>query len=410
LDTFKSRILLLVAPNRTDIYQFFKEDLRNDYDILYFDTAESRSKQSKSTASFIRKEYYWNDYSRPETLIRDIRPDKIVFAEIYDLKQIALCVFANKHSIETFFLDHGALGNLKGTKQRHHSIVKSILASKLKKVFRSLPRIVRNRYFYYSVIGCVSPKSIIKFIFLPLYMLIRSSFYGLHEVVFPERLAKKNIIFSRRNYLQYQFLYHFKEEQTRITGVPYFDSLFNPGLETAQDLVFIDTPFLEVGLFGWTSEHHFKIASILKQISQKYHIKVHVQLHPLSDKKVWEGYQLGESVQIHQLADMTQHYLNAKLILGFPSSMLIGLLSAKKNLVLLGWNPEPKIIGDDLLTFGICHASLRMEDAEKNMDFWMRENLCVSNSAGYQEFLKEYNYPFDGKAGLRIIQFVSGQS
>ena len=82
----------------------------------------------------------------------------------------------------------------------------------------------------------------------------------------------------------------------------------------------------------------------------------------------------------------------------------------KKNVVILGWNPDPHIEGADFSKTGLCHSSMHIEDLNTKYSYWVQHNLAVENEANYQAFLKKYNYPFDGKASQRIIQALKDPS
>ncbi len=86
--------------------------------------------------------------------------------------------------------------------------------------------------------------------------------------------------------------------------------------------------------------------------------------------------------------------------------MVNGFLSAQKNVVLLGWHPEPGIFGADFSQTGLCHLSLYPNELGTKFDYWVSHNLCKDNEVQYLNFLKEFNYPFDGQAGQRVLQAI----
>jgi hypothetical protein len=75
--------------------------------------------------------------------------------------------------------------------------------------------------------------------------------------------------------------------------------------------------------------------------------------------------------------------------------------------VLLGWQPEPGIFGADFSKTGLCHISLHPTDLEAKFDYWSRHNLSKGKEFEYQKFLQRFNYPFDGKAGERVIRTIA---
>jgi hypothetical protein len=96
-------------------------------------------------------------------------------------------------------------------------------------------------------------------------------------------------------------------------------------------------------------------------------------------------------------------YLSSKLIIGYSSSLITGLLCAKKNIVNIGWHPTPQIFGVNFSKYNICHQSLNIEDLESSFDYWILNNLAELNENDYKSFINKFNYPFDGKATERVI-------
>jgi len=149
------------------------------------------------------------------------------------------------------------------------------------------------------------------------------------------------------------------------------------------------------------------VAQALNDFADEQKIKLYIKLHPFSDRSNWSDYPLNsEYVKILQEGDFTQLYLDAKLILGFSSSLITGLLCAKKNIVLLGWHPDPLIFGTDFSKTGLCHTSFSISDLQKKFAEWVNNNLVEKNEAAYEEFLGKCNNPFDGKATDRVINAI----
>jgi hypothetical protein len=401
----KPRILLLFPPQRVDLYDFLENDLLNDYFILNFEHTDD--KKNSLIASFIKGEYYWSDYLTPASLIKEISPDKIVFGEIFDIKQIALCVYANLSGIKTLFLDHGASGDLEGYIETHKKLKGFIFYEKFKKLPKNFFSIIRNRIFYYSTLFQKPNENSFKYFILPIYKLIYSSFYALHELQFSERIPSIGILFSKSNLKQLNYIYPFVPKQIKFTGIPYFDDLYLNRVIEKNYLVFIDTPFYEAGFYGWDDVHHKNVALKLNAFAISKSIDIHIKLHPRSDLKLWINYNLSERIKIHQIGNFTEMYNSAKLIIGFPSSVIIGLVCAKKNIVLVGWNPIPDIRGADISKLNLCHSSLYIDELDTHLDYWIKNNLCIKNEAAYYNFIAEYNYPFDGKASERIVNIIT---
>lgn len=406
--TKKSKILFILPAHRTDLYDFLEEKIEGECHTLFFESAEQKPNDKK--ASFIAGEYFWQDYITPISLIKEINPDKIIFGEIFDIKQVALCVYANYKKIPTFFIDHGAAGHLESQIAIQKQLQIPNIKKRLKKIRKELFSIIRNRIFYYSCLfSLLSFKSTCKYLIFPFYSLLFSSYNALHKISFEERCASIQIIFSKKNQEEHSYIYK-SAKKIFITGVPYFDNFIN--VPSAEDnyILFIDTPFYESGWKNWNASHHQKIAETINKIAVHQNTVIHLMLHPRSDKQLWTGYKFDEKVKIHQNEKGEELYLKAKLIIGFPSSVIIGALCKRKNIVLTGWHPQPEIIGIDFSKYDLCHSSLDIGQAEKDINHWMQNNLCIKNTEAYERFIKEYNYPFDGQAADRITQIINSHS
>ena len=165
---------------------------------------------------------------------------------------------------------------------------------------------------------------------------------------------------------------------------------------------------MESNILDWTPEHHKRIAKTLFEFAEKNKLKLYIKLHPFSKRSNWENYEFDKSyVEIIQDGDFAQLYLQARLILGFSSSLITGLLCAKKNIVLLGWHPQPGIFGVDFSQTGLCHTSFSPTDLLEKYTDWVSRNLAVENATAYDDFLLKCNYPFDGKATERVLKIIT---
>jgi hypothetical protein len=402
------RILLIVPPEREDFYSYLSADKKSEYFLLW---NEKRS-SPQIRLPLIKEEFFWKDYLTPDALLSSIKPDKIVFFEIIDQRQIALIVTANAKGITTFYLEHGAapdtdiaLERLKPSlnfyKQRSGYVMNRFLFN--------LGEVLRTKYFYFSSVRFLtSIGSIVKFIRLPFNMQWNTPNKTLLKIKFSERIPKYGITFNEANFEEYKLFTGAKSESARYTGLPMFDSYFQPKSNSTEGgVVYIEHPYLESDLFGWNEIHHKKVASTLFRFATQTKTPVLIKLHPRSDLKRWRSYNLqSEFFEVVQQGDFTNQYLSAKIILGYSSSLITGLICAKKNIVLIGWHPKPKIYGADFSKTGLCHTSLNINELFTNMNEWMHNNLIIQQPDLHNNFLKKYNHPFDGMAGSRVIDAI----
>lgn len=406
----KLKIILIVQPNRKDFYSELKDWENADIYILW----HVRQKDSKTDElpQFVKGQYYWGNYLTPYRLLRKIKPDRIVFFEIIDLRQIALIIAARSNRVSTFYLEHGAAGDRETANRRwnERSFLKDKLPQLASRFVRDFGDIISSKLFYYSVYKKFnSPHSYFKFFLLPFKMLAASPNKVLSNNIFPERIPDHAIVFNELNFEAFELYTGFDKQNALLTGIPFFDKYYRNKAAELDYVVYIEHPYLEFGLLSWNKEHHQKIADALNNFATTKKMKLYIKLHPFSKKSNWSEYLFNtEYVQIIQEGNFEQLYLDAKLILGFSSSLITGLLCAKKNIVNLGWHPDPQIFGADFSKTGLCHVSFSVDELETKFEYWASHNLAKENGALYEKYLNQYNYPFDGKATERVINAITG--
>ncbi len=402
----RKRILLVFNTKRQELYSYLGEDLSSDYYIIFTESGEA----SANLPSFIKEELFWNDYRTPFHLLNAVKPDGVVFQEVFDLKQIALNIAAKSKNIKTFFLDHGIWNDFESIKKNDLSLKSKNRRRKLGKLNR-WHKVIPGYLFYFSAIRGIKTKNFGKFFVLPVIAFFKSLLTSLTKNKFPERKPDKFILFSRHNYNTVFHYYGCTEKEIVYTGFPFYDALANeqPILNSNDYIIFIDHPYLEHHILGWDECFHENVAKAIAEIAELSGKKVKIKLHPRSNKALWEKYEfLHDKAEIIQQPVSNNFYLNGSLIIGYASTMMIGFICAKKNVVLLGWHPKPQIFGIDFSLFGICHKSLSFSEVKSKFLYWQSHNLALQNEEAYQKFVEYFNYPFDGNASQRIIEIISG--
>lgn len=401
------RVLVIVPPERKDFYDYLGRDAETDYMLLWYEQENAPSQRLK----FIKQEYYWSDYSTPVTLLDSIRPNKIIFFEIIDQRQIALLVTANALGLTTFYLEHGAAADKDTALERSKTSLtfyKKRGSYVVNRLLFNPGSVFKTKFFYFSAIRfTTSVDSFLKYMRLPFLMQWTTPNKALRNITFPERVPKFAITFNENNFEEYKLYTDANPKSALYTGVPMFDAYHRSRNAVENGVVYIEHSYLEFNLLGWSAQHHKKIAETLFRFANETHTRLLVKLHPRSDLKRWESYKLqSDFFEVVQHGDFTERYLSAKIILGYSSSLITGLLCARKNIVLLGWHPQPRIFGADFTKTGLCHSSMDVNDIFVKWEDWIAQNLTVKHADLYNNFIKKYNYPFDGCATDRIIQTI----
>lgn len=408
MNTPKLKLLIIVDPERPDFYSYFNElEPYAELSLLWF-IKEKDFVKPKGNIHFTNF-YFWDAYATPKDLIKKVQPDKIIFFEVLDQRQISLVIAANAMKVPTIYLEHGAAGHRETALNRsEEGILKNLKENKLKfykdRLVHNSVDMLKVKRFYYSVLNDVSLASKVKFTRLPVQGLLFNPNKTLRLNKFPERLPKQCILFSKANQNQFELYTGVTDKEAITEGVPMFDKYYRSSPEKKNHVVYIEHPYLEEFMHGWTEEHHRHIAEELRKLWKTRPEKLYIKLHPFSKKARWDAYfDEHDNIEVIQEGDFTDLFLSAKIILSYSSSLLTALLCAKKNCVLLGWHPSPAILGVDYSQYQICHKSLSIDGLKLNFEKYLAENKCIVNDEGYVDFLKYFNYPFDGKAKDRVI-------
>jgi hypothetical protein len=404
------KILMIVEPDRTDWYHYLTLDKRNDYLLLWYEDDCDVPEEIRQNC-FFKKIFSWASFVTPQQLLKKIQPDRIVFFEVIDHRQIALMVTANKLRIKTFYLEHGAAGDkdaaiLRANEKNYFSKTKAqYLLGRFK---NGMGRLIKSKMFYYSAsLQLLSFSSTLKYIKLPFTMLFNTPNKALANCTFPEHTPYRSIVFNKPNFEQFQVYTGIREESAVFSGVPIFDHFHYQIPTEDYHITYIEHPYLEAGILNWTPEHHKYIARILYDFCINRQMKILVKLHPRADMSLWKSYGFESPLfEIVQDGEFSKEMMASKLILAYSSSLVNGFLCAQKNVVLLGWQPEPKIFGADFSKTGLCHVSLSPSDMDNRFDFWVSHNLSKDNNEKYENFLRVFNFPFDGKASERVLNAI----
>jgi hypothetical protein len=407
----RQKILIVVPPDRFDFYNYLAEIKEVDFILLWYTDPDKMKVDADQLPLHFERIVFWNQFRTPRALIKKLRPDKIVFFEIIDLRQISLIVTAKKMKVRTFYLEHGAAGDKETAKNRWQetTFVKHKVPYYAKRIKNSTRDIFFSKLFYYSVVGGFqSIGSYFKYLALPFKMLFDPPNKVLTHTIFKERVPDCSIVFNKSNYDEYALYTGISEQEALLSGVPFFDRYFCGDVVEHNHIVYIEQPYLEPKLLNWTKEHHKRIADNFSLFAKKTGIKVYIKLHPITDAALWQDYfSDNDRVEIIQHGDFTDIFLSSKLILGYSSSLINAFLCARKNVVLLGWHPQPQIFGSDFSKTGLCHVSLNPCDLNTKFESWCAHNLASENESAYEKFLLLYNCPFDGKATQRVLEAIT---
>lgn len=403
-------ILIISNPKRIDFHGYLFEHFKgHNLSILWHYDYESYDYELRNYVPDNVNILIWKKFRTPSDLIRKLKPDRILFFEIIDFWQIPLIITAHRLRVASFFIEHGVGNSVEVVVNRFREIPPMHIRFKnyFKRLSSGIGRILHNRIFFLSACPYLPGHQLGKYLRLPIYYKRFTPIQALSKLKFRNRTPHYAILFNRNNIPPF-LLYNEIEPENIITeGVPFYDKYFVPVLSASNHIFFIEHPYLEEGILGWTPEFHEKLARTLERFAKTHNIPIIIKLHPRSNIDNWLKYKLDKDlIIIKQKEDVLKDMLEASLILGYSSTMMNILIGCKKNVVLLGWHPQPQIFGDDYSRTGLCHVSFDMSELETYYEEWILNNKTGSSVHAFDEFLKEYNFPFDGKATQRTIKTI----
>lgn len=285
----------------------------------------------------------------------------------------------------------------------------SYILSKARKQFLS---ILKTRIFYLRTISYIQLKSIANFLKLFFQLHFIHQMKALHNNPFPERTPQKFILFNKHNHYYYNYFYQINNKKVVYAGIPMYDEFYNIRSKWVNPLttvVFFESDFLESNAYGWTAEFHENIARKLEVFAAEKNLLLYIKLHPRSNLQRWVQYGLNPShIRVIQTGNFTELYLKSDLIIAYFSTLLMGLICAKKNVVLVKWHPQLLDGISDFDNFDLMHHSSSVSDLQSQFETWLKTNKALTSGKAYDMFIDEFNFPFDGKATQRIIDAING--
>src|SRR5690606_24139623 len=123
------------------IYSYLSKDSDNEYVLLWYEKESGMQLQQSELPIQFSSIIYWTDFLTPADLLNKVKPDKIIFYEIIDLRQIALIVSSKAHKVRTIFLEHGAAGNRERAIIRWNetTLIKNKIPYLIKRLLNHLP-------------------------------------------------------------------------------------------------------------------------------------------------------------------------------------------------------------------------------------------------------------------------------
>lgn len=382
----KPRILLNWWYNREDLLSPFLQ-LKEDFDfILIFHV---RPPDNEVSLPFPIR--YWSDYLTPNQLLKDLRPDKVVFFSVDDGPyQISLNIVCRAEGIPTAVCDHGLRSEQARVEWDETSV------AEIRRIRRTLYGNFRIRpaIFLFSCVRLGTLQHVpllLKFFWLKAagaFLIPRNaSLRMLREV-------DCYIVYGEENGNYFKQRDDIQERKIRTIGHPFFDRFFSLAArnQPSQEAYFllIDQPLEYIGL----ANEKPSFLNKLHRYSRKHGAKLYIKLHP-ADYDRENSLNTDDVRYFRGESDVFELIINSQGVFGLTSTLLLVAMLVKKCCVFKTGDNTLERAGAAL---GVARILDFHHFTDKDIDFERFE----PNEMGREEFARKFLYRTDGKSLERL--------
>lgn len=386
------KILIIGSDQRNDLIHPFVEN--HSFEEVYYIEYKSALKRNKK---IIQDLVFWEDFTHAYHLINTLKPDKIIFYAIEELKHVAVKIAAKKMNIACIHLEHG-LRNKDLKSENSPEIILGIT----KKI--SLPiRFLLTTFYFKTFLRSPPPSQL----FMLKFFFVRhtSRIIDIGKKMPENKFLKMDLYISFSEYI-FEHLseeIHISKDTANVTYIGFigYDKILrNPQKINEKKVVFIDQPLHEQNLFGWTEKNKTEFLIALKKKIEDLNYEFFIKPHPSSDRTIYEENNLKTEDQLVKILD-------AQVFIGFISTMLLPL-SGLSNRIVVCIEKHPKnselkksfLLVENNLALGVNSPS------EINLDVSLLENHLKEKEIGLKKLLPYYLYKVDGEAKERLTNAI----
>lgn len=390
----KTKILLNWDTTRKDLLEpfiFLKDDI--EFIIIW-------GEDKNSTANHPFRQIYFRDFKTPYQLLKEIRPDKIVFFNIDSFPQIALNLAARNSRIPTYVMHHGIhhSDNLEISKQNE----KYGLNKKLKLINN-----ISSLLFYFSALKIKNTDQLYKYIYFAWVRKRRNILIAMKKCVFNARLPDYYINLSPHNAIIAKIIDNVSTDNKFLyIGHPFFDNILNKLRDLKRRQVNVpENYFLLIDFPNLNHLLHSKIITLEKKmvfyqrlsaLAKSMGCRLKIKLHPFGFDSPY-NYK-DENVDLIYEADMACLIHGARECFSFFSTLLIPVIYHRKYCYVFQIGEELQF-QKELVKLGV--ARILDSDCFGREDIFNQPGDEISHSA-YETFIDRYLYYTDGNATERL--------
>lgn len=395
VESTKVRVIFIVDFKKQYLINIISDVLKrvDSYFLFYSYPSEINVLAQSFTGRII----FWKDFKNAYLLLKKIKPDKVVFFELETLNQIALNTVAKSLGVKSIFCDHGIQEFSVSNTANSYSKVSllSKISNKLGNVLNAgLTNVVKNRLFFNRTL--IRSNEEIKQ-FLTSYKKIRLT----HTIHSTRTIVKSVwsdpdtlITFCPFNLNYYHEIFKAKNYEEVVTGFPEFDEISQLLPTKKADnraFIFIDQPYVNNGLYGWTVETKICALNRVRDKCESEGYKLYIKPHP-RETSFWKK---TSDFNLLSKTDFEELLPKTKYVLGFNSTLLLIFAACPAiNVIIFREHPS----GDKVSDFLVKEKVAQWFDPLTSFKEIKKTNL--------KRFEKTYLYKLDGHSKERLTSSI----
>lgn len=399
----KMNILIVGSNYRRADHAEIVKGLLSHFDIFFLSFI---SKKNGQAHPLFGQAVFWSDYLSASQLLKKTKPRFVIFFNIENYNEILLNIEAKNQSIKTFIIDHGLRiykNAEEGDKYRRNPI---------NRVRRTLDLMIIKNYLF--IIISYFGLTRIQKSFFKSYRKVRSqnSVIETHKLIKNSlRLPDEYICFSKK-------LFEFWKKNddpsankvVHYIGFPAFDKLYSAKNKVnvkIEKAIYIEQPFQEEGILGWTEELKEEMIEQMVRVCSINEIELTIKLHPLSHRELYIrlskklNFKLfNDNVDQNKLADY-QIILGCGSTLDYPLAAIYHTVSFSLDI-----HPTmpSQSLTQSLELLGVSENIKSFDELSNS--FKSLEQIRENQQKNKSNFIDYWLYKFDGQSHKRLLQIL----
>ena len=397
MSTSKKKILLVWNYKRADWISPFV-NLSDKFEFVFL----SQKRADHDDVSIDIERIYWYDFPNCNALLKQVRPDKIVFMSLVHGLDIVLNITAKSKNIPTYHLQHGlTLDSDSYDKYRSYWQTKSdykkkvITTNRVKKLGNSLKELS-----YYINLALRFPILALKLLYYFFLKLRHGEIVALSKFSFAGMHPDKAISYTKQNAEILKSREKFPEEIFTYIGNPTLDDFFKSFEVSEQEkpfLLVLETALVrnddQKGDEGISTDQIISFYKDINDYALRNDLKLKIKRHPYS----WSQPYLysHQNIQFIDEGDLVELIRESNMIIGFRSTAMIPAIYHKNCVLITIYENN---FDQYLKEKGLAQVINFSDFAADSIDF----SILNRSKDKMDEFVNKYIYQPDGRSTERL--------